>query len=114
MNFTRLRATIPHDLFTAEIAWFTHRIKHGPDHNWEDTSGGAEGDMFDELLSSVNEEGYTIKVIITDKDASCSATFCRHFPEGTITYCSNHCAKILHKYLETIERLKCEVRLFVL
>ena len=43
-----------------------------------------------------------IKEIITDKDASSSATFCRHFPEGTITYCSNHSAKNLHKNLEKL------------
>ena len=35
-----------------------------------------------------------IKEIITDKDASSSVTFCRHFPD-TISYCSNHSAKNL-------------------
>ena len=114
MDFTWLGATIPttlHDFFTGEIAWFTHRTKRGPGHNWEGTSGGAEGDMFNEILGLVKEEGFAIKEIITDKDALCSATFCHHFPEGTITYCSNHCAKNLHKYLEKIKRIKCEVRI---
>ena len=55
-----------------------------------------------------------IKEIITDKDASSSATFCRHFPEGTITYCSNHSAKNLHKNLEKLKKIRCEVRILVM
>ena len=70
--------------------------------------------MFKEILGLVKEEGFAIKETITDKDASCSATFCCHFPEGIITYCSNHCAKNLHKHLEKIKRIKCEVRIFLL
>ena len=42
-------ATI-HDYATGKIAWFYHRTKRGPGHNWEGTSGGAEGDMFEELM----------------------------------------------------------------
>ena len=38
--------------------------------------------MFDEILGLVKEERFVIKEIITDKNASSSATFCRHFPEG--------------------------------
>ena len=101
-------ATI-HDHKTGDIAWFTHRTKKGPGHNWEGTSGGAEGDMFDEVMGKVKDAGFNITEIITDKDSSTNAIFCRHFPEGTITYCSNHCAKTLHKDLEKIKRNKCVV-----
>jgi hypothetical protein len=97
-------ATI-HDHKQGGIAWFTHRTKRGPGHNWVGTSGGTEGDMYDEL-------GFSIAEIITDKDSSGNAIFCRHFPEGTITYCSNHCAKTLHKDLERIKKMKCEVSYF--
>ena len=35
-----------HDFEQGGIAWFAHRTKRGPGHNWEGTSGAAEGDMF--------------------------------------------------------------------
>lgn len=65
--------------------------------------------MFDEVVRKVKAAGFSIKDIITDKDSSTNAIFCRHFPEGTITYCSNHCAKNLHKDLDKIKKNKCEV-----
>ena len=81
------------------IAYFCHRIKKGPGHNWSGTSGGAESDMLDELLGKVKEDRLVLQEVITDKDSSINGTFCRHFPEGTVIYCSNHCAKTLHKNL---------------
>ena len=98
-----------HDFLTGNIAYFCHRTKKGPGHNWSGTSVGAEADMLDELLGSVKEDGLVLQEIITDKDSSINGTFCRHFPEGTVTYCSNHCAKTLHKNLEKIKKNKCEV-----
>ena len=86
-----------HDFRSGGIAWFAHRTKRGPGHNWEGTSGGAEGDMLDEILGKVKAAGFDVKEIVTDKDSSMNAIYCRHFPEGTITYCSNHCSKTLHK-----------------
>lgn len=68
--------------------------------------------MFNEVLGKVEAAGFNIKEIITDKDSSTNAIFCQHFPEGMITYCSNHCAKTLHKDLEKIKRNKCEVNKF--
>ena len=65
--------------------------------------------MFDEVMKNVKDANFVVKEIITDKDSSTNAIFCRHFPEGTITYCSNHCAKTLHKDLVKIKRNKCEV-----
>ena len=98
-----------HDHSTGSVAWFTHRTKRGSGHNWEGTSNGAEGNMFDELLEKVKVEGFIIKEIVTDKDSSGNAIFCNHFPEGSITYCSNHSAKTLHKELQNIKPTKCMV-----
>ena len=97
-----------HDYNTGDIAWFSHRTKRGTGHNWEGTSGGAEADMLNEVLGKVRDAGFIVGEIITDKDSSVNAIFCRHFPEGTITYCSNHCAKTLHKDLQRIKQNKCE------
>ena len=44
-----------HDYATGKIAWFAHRTKRGNQHNWEGTSGGAEGDMLDEVLNRAKE-----------------------------------------------------------
>ena len=98
-----------HDHSTGKVAYFAHRTKKGPGHNWCGTSGGAEADMLDELLGRVRQDGFVLQEIITDKDTSINGTFCRHFPEGTVTYCSNHCAKTLHKNLEKVKKNKCEV-----
>ena len=98
-----------HDLVTGHIAWFTHRTKRGLGHNWEGTSAGAESDMFDELLREVKDTGFIISKIVTDKDSSMNAIYCNHFPEGTITYCSNHCAKSLHTDMLKVKQNKCQV-----
>uniref|UniRef100_A0A1X7TLN0 Mutator-like transposase domain-containing protein n=1 Tax=Amphimedon queenslandica TaxID=400682 RepID=A0A1X7TLN0_AMPQE len=106
--FNNSSATL-HDYTTGNVAWFTHRTKRGGGHNWEGTSNGAEGNMFDELLKKVKDEGFVIQEIVTDKDSSGNAIFCNHFPEGSITYCSNHSAKTLHKELQKIKANKCTV-----
>ena len=98
-----------HDYCTGGVAWFTHRTKRGKGHNWEGTSNGAEGNMFDELLEKAKAEEFLIKEIVTDKDSSGNAIFCNHFPEGSITYCSNHCAKTLHKEMQNVKPTKCTV-----
>ena len=98
-----------HDFDSGDIAYFTHRTKRGPGHTWDGTSGGAEGDMFDEILGRAKQDDFVVKEIITDKDSSGNSIFCRHIPEGTITYCSNHSAKNMHKGLEKIKKTKCEV-----
>ena len=74
-----------HDYSTGNIAYFCHRTKKGPEHNWSDTSGGAEADMLDELLRKAKEDGLVVQEMVTDKDTSINATFCRHFPESTVT-----------------------------
>ena len=45
-----------HDLSTSKIAYFAHRTKSGPGHNWSSTSAGAEADMLDELLGKVRKD----------------------------------------------------------
>ncbi len=99
-------ATI-HDFTTGKIAYFAHRTKRGKGHNWHGTSAGAETDMFDELLGRVRHDGLVLEEVVADKDTSVNSTFCRHFPEGTVTYCSNHSAKALHKHLENIKKNPC-------
>ena len=98
-----------HDYESGHIAWFCHRTKRGKGHNWEGTTGAAEGDMFDELIGKAKAAGFVVSEIITDKDSSMNAVYSKHFPEGTITYCANHCAKTLHKDLLKIKPSKCQV-----
>ena len=73
-----------HDYETRKIVWFCHRTKRGLAHNWEGTSGGAEGHMFEESIGKVKEAGFIITEMITDKDSSVNGIFCKYFPEGTI------------------------------
>ncbi len=103
-----------HDYSTGNIAWFAHRTKRGPGHNWTGTSAGAETDMLDELLGKSKEAGFYVKELVCDKDSATNATFCRYFPEGMITYCSNHSTKNLHNALEKIKKYKCEVNIHIL
>ena len=98
-----------HDHKSGGIAWYCHRTKRGPGHNWEGTSAGAEGDMFNKLMGKAKDAGFVVQEIITDKDSSMNAIYSKHFPEGTITYCANHCAKTLHKDLQKIKQNKCQV-----
>lgn len=112
-DFNNASASL-HDYNSGAIAWFAHRTKRGPGHNWEGTSGGAEGDMrngdmLKEMLGKVGAAAFIISELITDEDSSVNGIFSRHFPEGTITYCSNHCANTLHKDLQKIKQNKCEV-----
>ena len=102
-----------HDYSTGRIAYFKHRTKRGMGHNWEGTSGGAEADMFNEILLEARKDGFTITEVVTDKDSSMNAIYCKHFPEGTITYCSNHNAKTMHNDLQKVKSAKCQVRVIV-
>ncbi len=86
-----------HDYSTGKIAWYTHRTKRGSGHNWTGTSAGAEPDMLDELLGKAKKAGFSVKELVCDKDSATNAIFCKYYPEGMITYCSNHSAKNMHK-----------------
>ena len=99
-----------HDYETGKVAWFVHRTKKGKNHNWEGTSGGAEGDMFDEVLTKAKDASFNVKEIVTDKDSSVKSIYLQHFPEGIVTFCSNHCSKTFHKDLQKIKQGKCQVK----
>ena len=47
--------------------------------------------------------------MVTDKDSSMNAIYCRHFPEGTIKYCRNHSAKTICRDLQKVKQLKWTV-----
>ena len=102
-----------HDHNTGSIAWYKHRTKRGSHHNWEGTSNRAEADMFDDILGEVVKADFTVSEMVTDKDSSMNSIYCRHFPEGTITYCSKNNAKTLHKDLQRIKQNKCQVRILL-
>ena len=65
--------------------------------------------MHNEMLEKVKAADFIIQEIVTDKDSSGNAIFCSHFPEGSITFCSNHSAKTLHKELQKIKANKSKV-----
>lgn len=98
-----------HDYATGKIAWFAHRTKRGNQHNWEGTSGGAEGDMLDEVLKRAKDEGFNVREIVTDKDSSVKSIYLDYFPEGIVTFCSNHSSKTFHRDLQKIKQGKCQV-----
>ncbi len=97
----------------ANIAWFTHRAKRGVGHNCEGTFGEVDAGMYNEILSAVKEAGYNIMEMVTDKDSSMNATYCRYFSKGTTTYCSNHSAKTFHKDLLRVKQMKCQVSICI-
>ena len=102
-----------HDYVSGKVAWFEHRTKRGKGHNWDGTSAGAEPDMLDSVLKVAKAAGFNIVEIVTDKDSSVKSIYLRYFPEGRVTYCSNHCAKTLHKDLQRIKQTKCQVNITV-
>ncbi len=57
-----------HDFYGGGVAWFTHRTKTGAGHNWVGTSGGAEADMLEEVLTNVKDAGFVVQELVTDKD----------------------------------------------
>ena len=65
-----LPSTTLHDFSTGKIAYFAHRTKRGPGHNWSGTSACAEADMLDELLGKVRQDGLVVQEMVSDKDTS--------------------------------------------
>ena len=47
-----------HDYASGKIAFFRHRTKRGAGHNWDGTSGGAEADMFNDILTEARQGGF--------------------------------------------------------
>lgn len=60
-------------------------------------------------LTDAKEAGFKVTEIVTDKDSYVKPIYLQHFPEGRVTFCSNHCAKALHKDLKKIKQAKCQV-----
>ena len=95
-----------HDYASGKIAWFEHWTKHGKDG----TSAGAEADMLDVVLDKAKGAGFNVAEIVTDKDSSVKSIYLKHYPEGRVTYCSNHCAKTLYKDLQKLKQAMCQVK----
>ncbi len=100
-----------HNYISGKVARFTHRAKRGSGHSWCGISAGAETDMLDELLGKAKNAGFSIHELVCDKDSSANPAFCHPFPEGMVTYCSNHTTKNLHKALEKVKRHDCKVKI---
>ena len=64
--------------------------------------------MLEEVLGKVKESDLVVQEFVTDKDSTIKAMFCKHFPEGTLTYCSNYCTKNFHKHLQKLKKNKCK------
>ena len=99
-----------HDAKTGNIIGYAHQTKRGQGANWEGTSGGAEGNMLDEILADlIDNEHMNIKKAIIDKDASCQEVLLSRSPETEIVYCGNHTAKTFHTDLERVKKTPCQV-----
>lgn len=99
-----------HDEKTGKVISFAHRSKRGKGSNWSGTSGGAEGDIFEELLTALKGENFDIKECIIDHDATCANVLLETFPEAEVIYCGNHTVKTFHTDLTNVKKIPCQVR----
>ena len=63
-----------HDVKSGKIVAFAHRSKKGLGSSWVGTSGGAEGDIFEELLTGLKDEHFNVKECTIDHDATCATS----------------------------------------
>lgn len=89
---------------------FAHRSKRGIGSKWVGTSGGAEGDIFEELLSNLKQEEFNVKECVIDHDSTCANVLLEKFPEAEVVYCGNHTVKTFHTDLANVKRIPCMVR----
>ena len=101
-----------HDVKSGKIVAFAHRSKRGLGSNWVGTSGGAEGDIFEELLTGLKDGHFNVKECTIDHDATCANVLLEQFPEAEVIYCGNHTIKTFHSDLANIKKISCQVRLF--
>ena len=47
----------------------------------------AEGDMLNEILGKVKDQGYSINQLVMDHNTSANAIVCSHFPDVHISVC---------------------------
>ena len=66
--------------------------------------------MLDVVLAKAKGAGFNVAEIVTDKDNSVKSIYLKHYPEGRVTYCSNHCAKTLSKDLQKLKQAMCQVK----
>ena len=99
-----------HDEKTGRVMGFAHRSKRGIGSKWVGTSGGAEGDIFEELLSNLKQEEFNVKECVIDHDSTCANVLLEKFPEAEVVYCGNHTVKTFHTDLANVKRIPCMVR----
>ena len=110
-HYNNSSATL-HDHSTGKVAWFTHRTKRGPGHTGPVHRLVLSQTCWRRFLARPKmrdlpfRNSYVTRIRLQTPYSVVTS------PEGTITYCSNHSAKNLHKNLEKIKRSKCEVRIF--
>ena len=63
-----------HDVKSGKIVAFAHRSKRGLGSNWVGTSGRAEGDIFEELLTALKDEHFNVKECTIDHDPTCATS----------------------------------------
>lgn len=102
-----------HDEKTGKVIAFAHRTKRGAGSNWSGTSGGAEGDIFEELLASLKEDKFNIRECIIDHDATCANVLLEIFPEADVIFCGNHTVKTFHTELTNVKKIPCQVSRFL-
>lgn len=77
------------------IIGYAHRTKRGQGANWEGTSGGAEGNMLDEILADlIGKEKMTITKAVLDKDAACHEVLLSRSPETDSVLRQPHCQNL--------------------
>ena len=101
-----------HDVKLGKIVAFAHRSKRGLGSNWVGTSGGAEGDVFEELLTGLKDEHFNVKECTINHDATCANVLLEQFPEAEVIHCGNHTIKTFHSDLANIKKISCQVRQF--
>ncbi|KAK3726535.1 hypothetical protein QZH41_015568 [Actinostola sp. cb2023] len=94
-------ATI-HDDLTGKTIAYAHRTKRGLGANWQGTSGGAEGDMFTQMLQELRTT-FSITKCTMDNDSSCQDILLTYSPETEIIICGNHRAKSFHADLQNVK-----------
>ena len=99
-----------HDEKSSKIIAFAHRSKRGTGSNGVGTSGGVEGDIFEELLTGLKEKHFNVKECIIDHDVTCANILLEKFLEAEVVYCGNHTIKSFHSDLVNVKKIPCQVR----
>ena len=99
-----------HDEQTGKVLQFAHRSKRGVGSNRTGISGGAEGDIFKELLTNLQKDGFDVKECVMDHDSTCANVLLEKFPEAEVVYCGNHTVKTFHSELENVKKTPCQVK----